>query len=198
MRTRLALLVLLSVFTSISFAQVTAGGAKSDEITTKWRQIDSLIQILPLALTKKQIDKLLPALEKIRSEEKKIRANEDKFLAEKEEATNKIYKDAIEKGVYPARPFQMEIAKLTKVLSLMRQAYVNSSIEDMLKVLKSTLDAGQMKAMMNSLEPNAINPENPKAKDMTEDQKLRYFVRAVWLDGSTYDALVKIRQFIKD
>ena len=198
MRTRLALLFILSVFASMSFAQVTPGGAKSDEITAKWRQIDSLIQILPLALTKKQIDKILPALEKIRGEEKKIRSNEDKFLAEKEEATNKIYKDAIEKGVYPARPFQMEIAKLTKVLSLMRQAYITQSIDDLIKVLKSTLDAGQMKAMVNSLEPNAINPENPKAKDMTEDQKLKYFVRAVWLDSATYDALVKIRQFIKD
>ncbi len=198
MRVRLIFALLLSLTTAFGFSQVTTGGAKSDEINLKLRQIDVMIQLVPLALTKTQLDKILPVLEKLRSEEKAMRANEDKLLAEKEAATTKVWTEAIEKGVYPPRTYQQEIAKLSGAIGIRRSVFANECADRMVEVVKASLNAGQMKAMVNSLEPNALNPQNPKAKDMTEEQRIRFFVRAVWLDPYAYDVLVKMRKFIKD
>lgn len=198
MRVRLIFALLLSITAAFGFSQTTPSGAKSDEINIKLRQIDVLIQIVPLALTKTQIDKILPVLEQLRAEEKKIRADEDKLLAEKETSTNKVLTEAIEKGVYPPRPYQLEISKLTSAIGLRRTVFANECADKITEALKTSLNAGQMKAMINSLEPSALNAANPKAKDMTDDQKLRFFVRAVWLDPFSYDVLVKMRKFVRE
>jgi hypothetical protein len=52
--------------------------------------------------------------------------------------------------------------------------------------------------MINSLDPHALNPANPKPKDMTDDQKFTFFVRAVWLDPFAYDILAKMHKVAKD
>jgi len=178
---------------SVSSAQVTTDkGGKSDQILMKMHEVDMLLQILPLLLKKEQInDKILPTIEKARDLLRKEEAYEDDELAKLEPILDDAISGAYTKGAYPARKTTDEVATKTKNLSLKRsivELEMVGSITDMLKV---TLDAGQMKAMLGSFDPKFIDP-SIKPEAMTDDLKMNFFVRRVFMDATTYEILKKL------
>lgn len=172
---------------------VTPKGAKSDEVMVKVRQIDILNQLLPLALRKSQYNGILTALEKARQKEKQIRTLEDGDL-------EKIYKDvddavtnAIDKGTYPPNAMQGNVDKLLTAMGIRRQVAIGEMVEEFYDATSKIFDAGQKKVMANSLDAAKLDP-SVKKDQMTEEQKIKFFIRKVFLDQITYDLLVKMEK----
>lgn len=188
----LSLGLCLALSTGASAQLTTSKGAKSDEINAKIHEVDMLMQVLPLLLTKDQLnDKILPGIEKNRATLKKELEYEDGELAKLESMLDEALDGAYMKGSYPARKSTTEIADKTYKLGLQRQIIVNFMTDAMIDVLTATLNAGQKKALLGSFDPKFIDP-SAKPETITDDRKMRFFVQRVFLDPTTYEILKKL------
>lgn len=173
-------------------AQTPSDDAKrSDAIMMKFRQIDLLNQLIPLALTKDQIEKLLPSVERARAKVRETEKDEAKTLTGYDKKVTDAINHCIEKGEPPSRDLLMELAVATKLMADNRSVIASENTEAVLKVFKETLNAGQLKAAENSLKPELFDP-SLKADKMTSDDKLRFFIRDILLDPQAYDVLVRL------
>lgn len=189
----LAIAVLFSLF-HVGRAQVTPEQrAKSEAIMAKMRQIDMLNQLIPLVLTKEQIGKLLPAVEKARARVFQVQKEEaaalDKLDAKLTAAVNK----SVDTGVPPSKEFMNELAEATFKWSLNRRVVIDENTDAVLKVFNEVLNAGQKKAAANSLAPQLIDPTIQVDK-MTEADKIRFFVREIFLDPECYNVMLRLQK----
>lgn len=164
---------------------------KSDAVMMKFRQIDLLNQLIPLALTKDQIEKLLPSVERARAKVRETEKDEAKTLASYDKKITDEINRCIEKGEPPKRELLQELAVATKLMADNRSVIASENTEAVLKVFKETLNAGQLKAAENSLKPELFDP-SLKSDKMTSDDKLRFFIRDILLDPQAYDVLVRL------
>ena len=171
--------------------KTTPRGAKSDEIWAKIRTVDAMIQITPLALTKNQLFDLLIAMEKARQKEFDIRKLEDDDLAKFEERLDKAVKEGVEKGQYPPKDLQIDVAKLTKAMTVRRQVALGEMIDIVYDAAQKTLNAGQLKVMENSLKPELLDSRF-KSDKMTGEDKIKFFIRSVMMDATCYELLLKL------
>jgi hypothetical protein len=172
-------------------AQIGEKEKRSQEVQSKIRQVDLMIQILPLVLTKEQIREILPAVEKSRAKQKQILASEDDEIIKLEKKLDEALKAGYESGAYPPRDLQKEVWAVTKALAVRRQIARNEIVEDLYPVIDKVFNAGQKKAAANSLDWKALDP-SAKIDDTKEDQKIKFFIRSVFMDPAAYDVLVKL------
>jgi len=193
----LSLGLCLALATGASAQLTTAKGAKSDEINAKIHEVDMLMQLLPLLLTKDQLnDKILPGIEKSRATFRKELEYEDGELAKLEAMLDDALDGAYTKGSYPARKSTTEIADKTYKLGLQRQIIVSVMTDSMVDVVNSTLNAGQKKALLGSFDPKFIDP-TAKPETITDDRKMKFFVQRVLMDPTTYEILKKMAKNAK-
>jgi hypothetical protein len=166
---------------------------KSDQTMMKMRQIDLLTQIIPLALTKEQINKLLPAVERARAKVKMVQKAEAERLAKLDAKISAAIKDAEEKQIAPPKALLDELASATIDMSMKRQVAIDENTDAVVAVFKETCNAGQQKAAGHSLAPQLLDP-TLDPKKMTEDDKIRFFVREILLDPQAYDVLVALEK----
>jgi len=170
----------------------TEKGSKSDQINIKIHEVDLLLQILPLLLTKDQLNNdVLPALETVRNLEKKQLKLEDEALQNMEPDLDKALKDAYEKGAYPSKAIIGEVSKQTKDLGMKRLVVQLNMVSVMTAILEKTLNAGQKKALENSFDEKFIDP-SAKAGTLSQEAKINFFVKRVFLDPLTYEILKKL------
>lgn len=186
-------IALAFVIVPVAGAQIlTPKGSKSDEINMKIHEVDMLMQVLPLVLTKDQLnDKILPNIEKQREVLRKELAYEDDELAKLEPLMDEAISGAYSKGTYPARKSTSAVADKTYRLGLQRQIIFGVMTDSVIDMLKATLNAGQKKALLGSFDPKFIDP-TAKPETITEDKKMRFFVQRVFLDPTTYEILKKL------
>lgn len=189
MRLILALTICCGLALS-GFAQSDDSRTKQvDALLKKVKQIDILNRILPLLMTKEQIRKVLPAVEKARARVKEAQNKEFESLKKFEARLDAANKKAIESGVLPGRDLVSEIMKMFVEHGIQRQLIASENTEAVVKALKETLNEGQIKAAVNDLNPALFDP-SLKPEKMTADDKLRFFVREIFLDPAAYDVLV--------
>ena len=165
----------------------------SDEVLKKMRQIDLLVQMLPMAMNKDQINKLLPIVEKTRQRIKYQQKSEAKLLTEYESKINAAIAAGIDKGDVPDSKLLNELNAVIRTMAMQRDAVASENADAVLAEMKKVLNAGQLKVAANSLNPKLFNP-SIKVDEMTEDQKILFFVREIFLDPQSYDIL---RQLLK-
>lgn len=189
-------LVLAVAFTSISAAQAitTEKGQISDAVMEQIHRIDLLNQILPLILTRAQInDKLLPALEKARSKWKELLSEEDSILSKLSPQVNETVTNAIDKQVYPTRELLTDIQAKTKSMQLKRTILQIQLVGDIDVVVKETLTAGQMKALLGSFNSRFIDPSK-KPEELGDDTKRQFFIRNVFMDPMARELLIELEK----
>jgi len=191
MKRILIVLSLALAFSGAAFAQNDKAQQASATLQ-KMRQIDLLNYILPLVMTKEQIRKLLPAIELARRDVKTQEAEEQKLIGEKAAAVDKAVKDGVDKGDVPDKQFLKELNALIRFMSMKRDAIANDNTDKVLEAMKTTLNAGQLKAAGNSLNPRVFD-SSIKVEEMKDDDRLRLFVREIMLDPLAYDLLVRIQ-----
>lgn len=193
-------LTLLATLTVAASAQIisTDKGKASDEIIMKIHKVELLNQILPLFLTKTQInDKILPAIEKARGKWRDLLAQEDDVLSKIGPQVDETITNAIDKSQYPSRDLLLDIQAKTKSMSLKRTVLTIQLVDDITGVLKDTLDKGQMKALIGSFDARFIDPKT-KPEEMSEDTKRSFFVQNVFMDPACREILIDIAKKLPD
>lgn len=162
---------------------------KSSMTLDKFTRIDILGKLLPLNLTKEQIRALLPAIEKARKQEFDTRLLDAKLIGEMDAEVTKAIEAGIAKGDVPSVELQNKIRKVTGAIVVRRNVATNEMMDLIYAAAQKSLDAGQMKVMANTLKPELIAPG---MKVDTEEAKIRFYIRYIFLDAQTYDILLKM------
>jgi hypothetical protein len=171
--------------------QTPAQAAKADEVLKKMRQVDLLTQMIPLLLDKAQINKMLPSVERARARVTAQKKAEAEALDKVDSKITAEVQKSIDTGVPPSKDFLQDLAQMTARFSATRNTIADENTAAVLKVFKETLNAGQLKAAANSLAPQLFDP-SLKPDQMTQDDKLRFFIREIFLDPQAYDILVRL------
>jgi hypothetical protein len=188
------LLIVFGVIISLvafGHAQSADQAKKSEEIVMKMRQIDLLNQLIPLALTKDQIDKLLPAVERARAKVKTIEKEEADTLIKLDGKISDAIKKSIETSVAPPKELLNEIATVTATMSEKRDLAIDENTEAVMKVFNDLCNAGQKAAAANSLAPQLFDP-SLKPDKMTQAEKIKFFVQQILLDPQAYVILTQM------
>lgn len=168
-----------------------ARAKKSDEILAKIHEIDLLNQMLPLLMTKEQMRKLLPDVEKARDVVRKTQEEEYKALLKLETSLDEMIKDAYGKGkIATDEQLKATGATLAKMRTV-RKALSDLNAGTIMAKMKTILDKGQLAAARNALTPNLLDPSLDPTK-LDDDGKLLFFVRWIFLDPQAYDVLLKL------
>ncbi|HMS53766.1 MAG TPA: hypothetical protein PKA27_00060 [Fimbriimonadaceae bacterium] len=194
MRT-LALLSLAALSITSAFAQTGAldkdRGAKSDAIIIKVDQVNLMNHLMPLLMTKEQVRKILPAVEKARQKVRDIEKVEFEDLRKVEAKLDAAIKDGYDKGSVPDPSLLKEVGGIFAAMRTRRDLIAEENAQNVLKVVKETLNTGQFKTAANSLNVRAFNPAL-KPEEMDDDNKVRIFCREIFLHPLAYDIMVKM------
>ncbi|MCW5943500.1 MAG: hypothetical protein KIS66_14805 [Fimbriimonadaceae bacterium] len=172
-----------------SFGQPAA--KVEDNPLIKIRKVELLNQILPVVMTKEQLDAILPAVERARAKVREVEKKEATELRAIEARMDTAIKAALEEGQVPKLEFVDRLRQLMWAMGLRRQTVVGENTESVLASLKKELNAGQLKAAANALSPKQIDP-GVRVEELTQDDRLRMYVRFILLDPYTYDLLVAL------
>lgn len=199
MKKPLLALALLALGAALCPAQLppTPEGARSDEILRKVARLDSLIQLVPLNLTKEQMNPILSAIEKERQKLRELQSTEAKDLVGLDAKVSKAVDDGQQKNVYPPRDLQVEVAKMMRALGIRRQMFNGEMVDMVYGVCKNTLNEGQLKVMEKSLKPELLDP-SLKGVDMDSEARIKFFIRKILLDPVAYDVLREMYKRTED
>ncbi len=188
----IATTLLAGALAAVSVSQISPDVAKkSRDIQAKMRQLEVVNQLIPLVMTKDQVNKVLVVIEKCRKREFELEAKEAAQLRSVEKKLNEALDKGILEGVVPPNELIGELNTMYRAFLIGRGTVSEENTEAMLAVMKSTLNAGQLKAAEKSVNPKESNPSAEPEK-MTQDERLRYFIRTVMLDWACYDVLVRL------
>lgn len=193
-RLLLALLAVL-VLSSFAAAQPSPSQVKrSAEIQRKLRELDILNQVLPILMSKEQIRAVLPSIERARQAVADAQAKEADVLTTLERKVDEALEAAMDEGKVPDPETIKEFTSTFAAFALIRKAVADANVDAVLAAMKENLNSGQIKAAANSLNP-AMSDPTLDVSELTDEVKLRYFVRTVMLDPLTYGLL---RELAKD
>jgi hypothetical protein len=166
---------------------------KSEAILMKLRQIDLLTQFVPLALSKEQINKLLPAVERARAKVIALQKEEAQTLEKLDGKITEAISKSIDKNTPPPKALLDELALATATMGAKRDVLIDENTVAVMKVFNDICNAGQKKAAANSLAPQLFDP-NLKPDKMTDGEKIRFFVQQIVLDPQSYDVLIRLEK----
>lgn len=180
--------VLLPLLAATWFlAPVARAEDDASRVLVKMRQLDLLNQMLPVLMTKEQVQKLLGPVEKARNAEKAIQKTELEQLKKIEAKLDAAIKDAKENQRIPPTELQTEVFKTLTGFQKARAEMIIEQNEAVLKAVEETLDEGQIKAASN-----ALSLPTKDGETLTSRDKLRRWVRGVLMDPLSYDLLVEL------
>lgn len=161
---------------------------EADRILLKVRRLEIVDQFLPVLMTKDQIKKLLPDIEKARQNEDDLQKKELEAMKAIESKIDKALEGAIKSQKSPDEEFVKEYNKVFTTMANKRKILVDFTSGLVLKKMKEVLNEGQLKAAENALDPRFFGE---KEKDsLSSDEKLLLWVREVLLDRASYEVLV--------
>jgi hypothetical protein len=165
----------------------TPQGAASDATNKKIYRLNLLIKLVPLVLKKEQFDPLLAALDKAKELKVAEQIREDKILADLDPGVTDAVNNAVEKGIYPPRDYQLQIQKQLDAVANKQVIVGVNMVKIVTDAVNATLNEGQKKTMSGSFASAYINSANPAS--VTDEVKLAYYIRVVLLDAETYNLL---------
>jgi hypothetical protein len=173
------------------FAQVSTNDPNKIKPTLdKMAELDLANRILPLLMTKEQINKLLPEIEKarknVRDQEKK---EADRLKALQPEIDK--YHAEIFQGKTPPKEFLDKTTALFKKFENERLQVKVANALILSETLKKNLDEGQLAAVVGVVD-KIYDEQNKEWKDGTKDQKIQFYVISIFMGDRCYDLLVRL------
>ena len=189
LKTLFALTVALTpIFAS---AQVSQSIKDSEKTLFKIQQLSIIKFITPVLMKKSQINALLTTIEKCRAKELEIRELDAKKLKEIDADVDKAIESSINDGSYPKAEFQKKLIVLQEAILIRRKIATGEMVDMMLDTCRKTLDAGQMNVIKNLIDPKFVDG-SIKVDQMTDDEKIKLYIRQIFLDGIAYDVLKQL------
>ncbi len=168
-----------------------AHAAASARVMKKYHEVMLLGQLLPINFSQSQWNKVLDAVEAAREQVRKTEENEYNVLIGDEGMLDDMIDAALKKD---QEPDVKKIAKFQadlKALGETRAIFAAGNVTAVFDAVKKVGHVGQLHEMENSLNINLIDPSKDPKK-MTEDEKLRFFVKTILLDPDAYPLMVKL------
>ena len=183
--------LLVFAFAAPSYGQVTAAerAKKSDEILQKVHQLDLMNNLLPLVLTKEQLGKFLPVMEKARQAVRDQEKVEYDFLLKLNPKVDTALTEAKTKGKVPGREVINETWATFQMFTWKRKAIADENVANVTKAFEGAINEGQRKTAINTVNPKQFDP-TADPKTMSDAKKMEMFVRNILLDPAAYDLLV--------
>lgn len=193
------LLLTLLIFgaTTGALADDTGPSENAIKFDVNVRRLDILNQLLPVLLTKKQINELLPTLEKARANVRQVRADEDKLVQKLSVDLEKAIKAGVETQKIPTLKELATLNNVYRTFDITRGMTAYKNVDMVLEAFKKIANKGQLKVAAQSLNPRFFDNTADPSK-MTDEQKIKVFIREIILDPLTYDLLVKIAKNQKE
>ncbi|HET6644983.1 MAG TPA: hypothetical protein VFG65_05740 [Fimbriimonadales bacterium] len=192
MRVLITLITVLTLCT-VGFAQVaTDDPYKTTPIIDKLADIDMANQVLPLLLTKDQMSKLLPIVEKCRANVRAQQKKEADRLKELLPEIDKIHGEAL-KGIVPPEPFLKKVDDLLKKFDNERRGVSIANGLIIFEALDKNLNDGQKKAAAGVVD-KVFDSQNKEWKDGTQSEKLKFFGSSIFLSDRAYAYLTKLEK----
>ena len=188
------LALVLAVFAVLAPAFASAqvpSNPVADRISIKVRKLDLLNQILPVLMTKEQIKQMLPVIEKARQAERDQTAKELEIMTKYEGKLDAAIKAALEKKQVTKVEVLRDLRAMSRGLSISRLAMIGNYTDQVRTKFMSVMNAGQVKAASNALDPRLVDP-NADVSKLTTDDRLKLWVRGILLDPLAYDLLVQL------
>ncbi|MEZ5162834.1 MAG: hypothetical protein R2688_03590 [Fimbriimonadaceae bacterium] len=187
---RLTTLVGLMLISMIAFGQVD-NSAKATDIGRRIHHLNLLNQVLPVLMTKEQIKKLLPVMEKQRQAVKDLEKREFDEMSKIDAKVQAALKEAKEKQVLPSDELNAEIQLMATKFNMERIKLLALQINELTAAMEEHLNAGQIKAAALALNPKIFNPEVDDTQ-YTEKERLLLWVRYVLMDPEIYPLMIEL------
>ena len=190
--TRALFCVVLAAIASLAFTQSPADkAAASDKVIDHIRQVDLLNHILPMLFTKAQLNAILPSIEKARQAVDQTHDHEYHVLIELDPKVTTAIDKAISDGQVPGRDFMKSLNDEFVKADRIRQAMGGHNEAIVYDAVVANLNSGQKKAMANDLDPATVTP-GLKVETMSDEQKIKFYIRNILLDPLCYDLFLKL------
>lgn len=189
MRTITAIIALIAF--SGAIAQVSTNDPhKMGPTLEKMAELDLANRILPLLLTKDQIAKLLPEIEKARKNVRDQEKKEADRLKELQPEIDKYHAEIFE-GKTPPQAFLDKMTALFKKFDNERVGVKIANALILSEAMNKNLNEGQIKAAVGVVDK--IYDEQNKTWDSgTAAQKLQYYAVSIFMGDRAYDLLVRM------
>jgi hypothetical protein len=168
-----------------------AQDATTKDVYTKIAKIDMLFDVLPLLLTKDQLNQLLPVIEKCRSRIKKSLVEEDKIFLEVESLASDTYDKSVATGNMPSDAARSKLAQTIKMADINRTQTVAENVSEAFAAFDKILNPAQKKIAANSIDIGYYDP-TAKVKDMSQELKEQAYVRYILLNPVSYDVMLDL------
>jgi len=188
----LAVVVAFAVFgTSMAGApapQLMKEDPVATRINLKIRRVEILDQLLPVLLTKDQINKLLPKIEKARQLEVDLQKKELGMLKDFEPLVDTELDNGIKKQMITSAEFNTKYLTLLAKVKAGRAGLIALSTGMVYEEMKKVLNAGQMTAAAKAVPAHLLGGR--PLDQVPQEEKLQVWIREVMLDRASYDLLV--------
>ena len=187
MKFRILIGLLVVMLSSIGFSQeYTQAGKDVDATILKINKLNILKLVTPLLLKKTQLNALMTTIEKCQTKQKEIIAMDAAEFKKIEADIDKALDKALNDGSYLSREVQIKVVKLQDALLIRRKLATNEMVDMLLETCKKNLNEGQMAAMSNLTDPTYVEGDT-KASKLPSDEKVKLFIREIFLSPLTYD-----------
>jgi hypothetical protein len=187
-------------FGQLTNAQTSTQSPKMQKAAATLSKIDRLSAckfVLPLLLSKSQMNDILLTLEKCRKAQQDTLDKDADEMAKIDAKVTKALDEAIKDGNYPSKEFQNEVIKVTQGIATRRAIVVGNLVGLLNDTVRKSLNGGQLKAMVNLVDPNSID-STLKPEKWTEEEKVNFYLRTVMLDNNTYELLKTLYKNARD
>lgn len=189
-----SLLVLLVLF-GVSIPQSESDDQKFlNAFDAKVHRLDIYYQVLPVVFTKPQLRDVLLAIEKGRENVRKVYKAEAKLESSLSPDVDAALQNCDQKGAVPPMDLVMKLYNAQNARKLAEFSAADDNTDAVVQVLNAKLNAGQLKAMANSLNPRDFPDVMKNPDKVTQDDKVRLFARMILLDPDAYPILVKMSE----
>ncbi|QYK52968.1 MAG: hypothetical protein KF824_11995 [Fimbriimonadaceae bacterium] len=187
----LALFMAFAVFGTSMAEAPTPQLMKEDPVATrinlKIRRVEILDQLLPVLMTKEQIKKLLPIVEKARQMEVDLQKKELGMLKDLEPLVDKELENGIKKQMLTSAEFNAEYAKIVAKFHTGRAGLIGMSTGMVYEEMKKVLNDGQRTAAAKAVP--AVHFPGRELNSVSQEEKLKVWIREVMLDRASYELL---------
>jgi hypothetical protein len=161
------------------------------QFAAKVRKLVFYNTMLPVLMSKEQIRQILPLIEKGRERVRRVLLDEYNDIKPFQPQVDDAIKAAEDKGAVPTRDLLDKLAALVGMFKIRRAGIAEVNEDDVYDAAKKALKPSQMKILSNSINVKDYIP-TAKPETMSEEDKVRLFVRNVLLDPDAYPVLVKL------
>jgi hypothetical protein len=159
-----------------------------NQTMAKLQKIDICKFVLPVLFDKNELGILIGVLEKVRDNEIKLRETNAKDILKFDKAIDEAIEKAVNEQALPPKELQQDLIKTLTVINQRNALFTADSVKMVYEKMVGSVQKGKLKAIQNLMDPKSID-SSVKSETWTSEDKIKFYIQTVLLDGSTLNFL---------